>query len=218
MSTKDPEKGDSMSSQETLNESSSSTTDSPPKNATSRGSGVGEVVYLERFAKTFEASARRWEMIVYPSLFGFIILAVYGFYLVYSLTRDMNTLADSMDPDMQPHMDILATNIVMLSESVDNMSGQITKMTQSVINMDKTMMAMNDTMTAMQKDVSDISRNMNTMEPILVNLSEMNVTIHKMNQSIVSMTMTMGKMSHDVGAATYQFARPMSVINSFFPW
>nr|VFJ90742.1 MAG: hypothetical protein BECKH772A_GA0070896_1002327 [Candidatus Kentron sp. H]VFJ91807.1 MAG: hypothetical protein BECKH772B_GA0070898_1002127 [Candidatus Kentron sp. H]VFJ98456.1 MAG: hypothetical protein BECKH772C_GA0070978_1002127 [Candidatus Kentron sp. H] len=178
----------------------------------------GEMVHLERFAKTFEASARRWEMIVYPSMFAFIILAVYGFYLVYSLTRDMHTLADSMDPEMQPHMDILATNIAKLSKSVDSMSEQVTRMAQSVRNMDGTMTAMNINLTAMRGDVSNISKNMNTMGPVLVNLSEMNTTMHRMNQSIVSMTVTMGKMSRDVGAATHQFVRPMSVINSFFPW
>lgn len=179
---------------------------------------AGEMVHMERFARTFEASARRWEMIVYPSMFGFIVLAAYGFFLVYSLTRDMHTLADSMDPEMQPHMDTLATNIVQLSTSVDNMSGQVTRMTQSVRNMDGTMAAMNVNLAAMREDVSDISKNMNAMEPMLVNLSEMNRTMHAMNQSIVSMTVTMGKMGHDVGAATYQFVRPMSAINSFFPW
>lgn len=177
-----------------------------------------EMVHLERFAKTFEASARRWEMIVYPSMFGFIILAVYGFYLVYSLTQDMHTLSDSMDPDMQPHMDILATNIAKLSTSVDNMSEQVTLMAGSVQNMDGTMTAMNVNLTAMREDVSSISRNTNVMSPMLVNLSEMNKAMHSMNQSIVSMTVTMNKMSRDVGAATHQFVRPMSAINSIFPW
>ncbi|MDT8281563.1 MAG: hypothetical protein RQ982_01985 [Gammaproteobacteria bacterium] len=34
---------------------------------------------LERFTRAFEYSARRWELIVYPSLFAFILLAGYGF-------------------------------------------------------------------------------------------------------------------------------------------
>lgn len=34
---------------------------------------------FERLSKAFETSARRWELIVYPSLFGFILLAGYGF-------------------------------------------------------------------------------------------------------------------------------------------
>jgi len=36
---------------------------------------------LERLANTFDSSARRWEMVVYPSLFAFVLLAGYGFFL-----------------------------------------------------------------------------------------------------------------------------------------
>ena len=41
----------------------------------------------DRLAQVFESSARRWELIVYPSLFAFIILAAYGFYLIFNLPR-----------------------------------------------------------------------------------------------------------------------------------
>ena len=32
--------------------------------------------YMSQFARSFEASARRWELVVYPSMLAFIILAV----------------------------------------------------------------------------------------------------------------------------------------------
>nr|VFK60316.1 MAG: hypothetical protein BECKTUN1418D_GA0071000_112011 [Candidatus Kentron sp. TUN]VFK61609.1 MAG: hypothetical protein BECKTUN1418F_GA0071002_12632 [Candidatus Kentron sp. TUN]VFK70431.1 MAG: hypothetical protein BECKTUN1418E_GA0071001_12652 [Candidatus Kentron sp. TUN] len=212
MSIKDPEKGNSTPSQETPHESSSAANASPERPA------VGGEVHLERFATTFQASARRWEMIVYPSMLAFIILAVYGFYLVYSLTRDMHTLSLSMDPDMQPHMDTLAVSVTTLSKSIDIMSDQVVHMTQSVQNMDKTMIAINTNITFMRDDMSQMTKSMNNMEPMLVNLSEMNTTMHKMNNSIVSMTVSLGRMGHDVGAASRQFVRPMSFINSFAPW
>nr|VFK12375.1 MAG: hypothetical protein BECKLPF1236B_GA0070989_10349 [Candidatus Kentron sp. LPFa] len=207
---KTPEKGDSASPRES---SSSTAPNTSPKRP-----AVGGEVHLERFAATFQASARRWEMIVYPSMLAFIVLAVYGFYLVYSLTRDMHTLSNSMDPNMEPHMDILAESVIDLSKSIDLMSGEVVKMTQSVQSMDKTMLAINTNIEFMRKDMSRMTKSMDNMEPMLVNLSEMNVAIHKMNESVVSMTMTMGKMSRDVGAATRQFVRPMSFINSFAPW
>ena len=34
---------------------------------------------MDKFANSFEASARRWELVVYPSLLAFIVLAAYGF-------------------------------------------------------------------------------------------------------------------------------------------
>nr|VFK54484.1 MAG: hypothetical protein BECKTC1821F_GA0114240_100536 [Candidatus Kentron sp. TC] len=214
MSIKSPEKEDSTLPRESSRESPSSTA----ANTSPKRPAMGGDIHLERFAATFQASARRWEMIVYPSMLAFIVLAVYGFYLVYSLTRDMHTLSNSMDPNMEPHMDILAESVIELSKSIDIMSGQVIVMTQSVQNMDKTMLAINTNIEFMRKDMSLMTKSMDNMEPMLVNLSEMNVAIHRMNDSVTSMTMNIGKMSLDVGAATRQFARPMSFINSFAPW
>ena len=45
--------------------------------------------HMDRLATAFESSAHRWELMVYPSLFAFIILASYGFFLIYSLTTDI---------------------------------------------------------------------------------------------------------------------------------
>ena len=51
---------------------------------------------LDELTKTFTASARRWQMIMMPSLFAFIILATYGFFLIYSLTKDVGSMATEM--------------------------------------------------------------------------------------------------------------------------
>ena len=47
---------------------------------------------MDRLSMAFETSARRWELIVYPSLFAFILLAAYGFYLIFSLAKDVHFL------------------------------------------------------------------------------------------------------------------------------
>jgi len=60
------------------------------------GSAAGtEDLALDRLSHAFETSAKRWELIVYPSMFAFIILASYGFYLVFSLAKDVHYLAMS---------------------------------------------------------------------------------------------------------------------------
>jgi len=51
---------------------------------------------LERLANTFDSSAKRWEMVVYPSLFAFVLLAGYGFFLIYRLTHDIAILSQSV--------------------------------------------------------------------------------------------------------------------------
>ncbi|MGB5640738.1 MAG: hypothetical protein WBM63_16620, partial [Sedimenticolaceae bacterium] len=64
----------------------------------SNANGAADVVVdanagYDRLSEVFESSARRWELIVYPSLFAFIILAAYGFYLIYNLAKDVHYLA-----------------------------------------------------------------------------------------------------------------------------
>ena len=65
---------------------------------------------LEQLSSAFTASARRWELIVYPSLVAFIILAGYGFFLIYSLTQDVERVAASMGAITQS-MDGVAQNM-----------------------------------------------------------------------------------------------------------
>ena len=57
---------------------------------------AGGAECMGRLADSFEASARRWELIVYPSLVAFILLASYGFYLIYNLTHDIADVSKSV--------------------------------------------------------------------------------------------------------------------------
>ncbi len=74
----------------------------------------GQTYSMDRLSEAFETSARRWELIVYPSLFAFIILAAYGFFLVYSLAKDVHYLAVSVDSNMT----VLASNMQSVSDNM----------------------------------------------------------------------------------------------------
>nr|VFK79188.1 MAG: hypothetical protein BECKSD772D_GA0070982_10398 [Candidatus Kentron sp. SD] len=173
---------------------------------------------LDRFSKSFESSARRWEMIVYPSMFGFIVLAAYGFFLIYNVTRDMHDLANSMDPAMQSNMETMASSISRMTDHVATITANINQMTKNVENMDTTIGAVNTSMEEIKSDMGDMSEKIQTLEPILVNISEMNKSMHVINQSVHAMSAHTNVMSRDVGASSNHFVRPMSAINSFFPW
>lgn len=202
-------------------------TSSPPEQPSGENPKValaGDAA-LERFAKSFEASARRWELVVYPSLFAFIILAAYGFFLIYSLTRDMHTMAEAIDPTMEPHMNIMARSVLQLSESVDSMTSRIHEMADTISTMDATVARMSGHIAVMQTDIGEMSTKMNALDPMLVNMSEMNKSIGVLNQSVLAMnqavhamTVNTNTMSRDMAVGTYHFARPMSFMNSFFPW
>ena len=90
---------------------------------------------LVRLADRFDSTTKRWEMVIYPSMFAFILLAGYGFYLIYHLTRDISTLSTNVSQmativtDVMPKM---SKNLSGMTGSIDNMSTDVTDMTQGV--------------------------------------------------------------------------------------
>jgi methyl-accepting chemotaxis protein len=178
----------------------------PPERG-SREVLASETSSLERFAKSFEVSARRWELVVYPSLFAFILLAGYGFFLIYSLTQDMHILARNMDPNMSAHMETMAEHIAVLSVSIELMGEEIETMGENVEQM--------------THEVGKMDTKLNTLEPILVNMSEMNKAIHTMAVNTSAMTANTGTMTRNTGVMSGEMnrmARPFNMMQSFFPW
>ena len=179
----------------------------PSSTRGSRETLASETSSLERFAKSFEVSARRWELVVYPSLFAFILLAGYGFFLIYSLTQDMHTLARSMDPNMSFHMETMAEHIAVLSVSIELMGEEIETMGENVA--------------LMSNEVERMNTKLNTLEPMLVNMSEMNKAIHTMAANTSAMTANTGAMTLNTGVMSGEMnrmARPFNMMQSFFPW
>lgn len=60
------------------------------------------------FIQSFEASTRRWERMVYPAIF---VLGISGFWLIYSLTKDIHDLTASIDPKMEHNMAVIAEQV-----------------------------------------------------------------------------------------------------------
>jgi hypothetical protein len=130
-------------------------------------------IHLERLADTFDQSARRWEMVVYPTLFAFILLAGYGFYLIYHLTHDIAVLSQSVTrmatiisdatPKVTKDMRDMSGNISAMSGEINSMSNQMTSLTpmnQNLANMTYTMASMNRSVYGMQRDVGGLNRTM----------------------------------------------------------
>jgi methyl-accepting chemotaxis protein len=190
---------------------------------------------ISEFAKSFDKSARRWELIVYPSLFAFIILAMYGFFLIYSLTQDIRTMASSIDPQMglnmgnlsisisnlsdnvalmSTHLEYISDNMETMSVDMQNMAENMEHMTDSIGGMDKnvgtmatSVEAMSGNVFTMNKSMDDISVKLDSMHPISVNVANMASAMNAMTGAVNS-------MSHDLNGAI----RPMSQINRFMPW
>ena len=140
-------------------------------------------VCMDKFARTFEASARRWELIIYPSMLAFIVLAAYGFFLIYTLTGDVGRLARSMETVTVAMTDVSA-NMAAVSGNVAYMNGNISSI------------------------ATDIGDGTDYMENMLVKMDTMNTNIGVMTVPVYQMSNDMGHMSKNI----HDVSSPMKMI------
>lgn len=152
---------------------------------------------MERFVRSFQQSTRRWELIVYPAMFAFVVLAGYGFFLIYSLTRDIAIIARSMDHQMGSHME-------SMSEDIGTMAGNIRSLTEQI--------------QAMRKSIDNIADKIESVPPMLTRLNNMDISIAHMDQSIRMMSITIDQIRMDVGTMNRNISRPLSFFNKAAPW
>lgn len=119
---------------------------------------------LDQLSKAFMASAKRWEMIVYPSLIMFIILAGYGFFLIYSLTMDAERIAENMN-QISIQMDSISKNMVVMTQTVDSQSAAMNEMVVHMRGMNMSMNQMRYDFSIMNNSVSRPMSFMNTFMP-----------------------------------------------------
>jgi len=148
---------------------------------------------LEQLSNAFTVSARRWELIVYPALLMFCVLAAYGFYLIYSLTKDVGILAEQIT--------IINNSMRQISANVDRMSGNVEQMSGNISSM-------TDHVTLMTGDISEATEVMSRM---VIHMRDMNVSMQSMN-------VAMEQMRYHIGVMNQSVSRPMSFMNSFLPW
>lgn len=104
---------------------------------------------MGRLADSFEASARRWELIVYPSMVAFILLASYGFYLIYNLTHDISDVAKSV-------REMTAS----VTEDLGEISGKMTRIADATAYM----RPMSEDMRAMTGSINEMNTNVSHMQ------------------------------------------------------
>lgn len=144
---------------------------------------------LERLANTFDSSARRWEMVVYPSLFAFVLLAGYGFFLIYRLTHDIAILSQSVT-----HM------AVIVSDAMPRMTKDLNTMTGSIDDM--------------STEVTSMSGQMNSLTPMSKNIQSMTHNIGNMNQSVYGMQRDMHGMNRTVSSGPFGMMNDMMPMSS----
>lgn len=125
---------------------------------------------MEQLSRAFTVSARRWELIVYPSLFAFVLLAAYGFYLIYSLTADVHRVAGNMQ-SITSNMHEVAVNMQAVSKNMVVMTQTVADQSSSMREMVTNMRAMSDHMGRMRYDLAvmnnSVSRPMSFMNSFM---------------------------------------------------
>ncbi len=119
---------------------------------------------METLSKAFTASARRWEMIVYPSLFAFILLAGYGFYLIFSLTEDAHQMAKNMQ-NISDNMTVISESMILVSQNTNNQTQAMQKMVNNMNAMNQSMNKMSHDMAVMNYSVSRPMNKINSFMP-----------------------------------------------------
>ena len=137
-------------------------------------------VALSRLADTFDKSARRWEMVVYPTMFAFILLAGYGFYLIYHLTHD----------------------IAVLSHSVTRMATIVSDATPRVTS---DMRDVSQDMRVMSGDIRAMSFQMEALKPMSNNIANMTYTMTNLNRSVYGMQRDMGGLNRTISGGPFGF-------------
>ena len=154
---------------------------------------------MDRFVSVFEASERRWELVIYPAMLAFVVLAGYGFFLIYTLSKDISTMAQGMDPELGKHLTHISESVIYLSENVRTMTRRVYHMSESVE-------IMADRMEALEY-----------LEPMLANMSGMNLSMEGMNQYMHTMNLNIDAMRYDMDDMSHSM-QPMDRMNNFMLW
>lgn len=130
---------------------------------------------LEALSNTFASSAKRWEMIVYPAMAAFVVLAGYGFYLIYSLTVDVARLANRME-QVTVSINTVAGSMERMTDRMILVADKMTIIADDSHNGVVAMTHMVDQMTGMNRSMTSMSGNMDNMR---ANLAYMNRSVSR---------------------------------------
>lgn len=169
-----------------------------------------------------------WQVVVFPAMTAFFILAAYGFYLIYNLVGDVHRIADSVGINMGT----MAGQMQQVSANLDELTGSVHSISVNLDDLTVRVGDMGDTMTVISSNVETLPSMLNNMDDMKVSMSlidshmsSMNQNIEIMNGQIGTMTNYMGTMTtsthlinRNVSGLNHSFGRPMSRINRFAPW
>lgn len=159
-----------------------------------------EAVDINELARTMTKGIRRWEKVIYPMMIGFIVLAIYGFWLIFNVTRDMHQIT---------------TNMVVMTKAVVTMTNTINRKMNAI---DDQMVIMNQHMSSISHMDKEISGMTDSVRDMTNSIVEMNHNLSGIYQSVHFMGNSTYTMSSNLSELNQNISGPMNSINSVIPW
>lgn len=152
--------------------------------------------------REIELKGQRLQFIVYSALFAFIVLAAYGYFLIYNLTHDVHNMSAQMNKmtlTFQRMTNTVEKNMESIAADVDDMSTTI-----------------HDTLPAMVGDTEQLGGNTRDMAASVNNLSERIATI---SQNLHLMTNATVNMQRDMWSMNKNVSDPFgTMFGNMMPW
>lgn len=135
---------------------------------------------MEEQLSSFEV---RWKFLVFPAMIAFVILAGFGFYLIYGMLQRMEDLArdvERMADTVQQTMPAMQGGVISMSSKMQWIGDDLHEMTRVV----------SGTMPNMQQDVNRMSTNIDDMSYATASMAN---STHSMGQNIWNMNRNVSK-------------------------
>lgn len=161
---------------------------------------TAETCDINELAKTMTQGIRRWEKVIYPMMIAFIILAAYGFYLIYNVSKDMRNIS---------------TDMYAMTKAVVTMTNTLN---QKMNQIDRQMGAINIHMDKMNRNMEAVTRMDEHLIEMTTAINSMNASVNSMSHSIYSMVYSTNAMSSNLGELNDNISTPMKPMNSMMPW
>ncbi|OOC10516.1 hypothetical protein [Thioalkalivibrio halophilus] len=133
--------------------------------------------------------ARRLELIVYASLVAFVVLAVYGFWLITSLTRDVSQLTEEISSMTR----VVDRDMSAIVRHMEAMEGRMVDIAGSTAEMEQSVASISEDTGRMSTDIGSMTRDTEVMAG-----------------SVIGMQRDMWSLNRNVGG-------PMGMMNMFNP-
>jgi hypothetical protein len=164
---------------------------------------------------------RRLQIVAFPGMFAFVLLAIYGFYLVFNLVEDVHKMATAVDVNMS----FMAGRMNQISQNLDALTGSVRDIAVNLDDLSGTVTAMNgklDTLPPMLEAMRDIEGRMAAMDQSTrsmdAGVGAMTASMQTLNNQMAAITAAVQHISGNVSGLNQNIGRPLNFMNNMMPW